>query len=338
MEGPSAVRRIIPTSIVVLVLLSQAGCLFADDDPNLSIYDIQYTTDLAGDSPYKNQIVDCLGGIVTHKFRGGYPKLTLYDPSRPDCWGGIQVKDWTSPPDMFDSVQIGDWVSFENVLVEEDDSRGNTILKYYSGNSPEFTVVSTGNPMPTPLRVDLGEITSPREGPPLDWHVEDHRAEKYEHMWLRIEKITVTRKDLGKADDNYVLQSFEYPSDPNWSCWAADYMNVDKIDEDDLYHPYVELGSRFCAVEGILEQYTKIVSGWDYYQLLTTTTNDFIVGQMADFDDDCDVDLLDFGLFAAHWLEDGCKDPNWCGGADLNQNSYVDPPDLEKFSENWLSK
>ena len=324
-------RRIISISILLLVLFSQAGCLFADDDPNLSIYEIQYTTNANGDSPYKDQMVDCLGGIVTHKFRGGYPKLTLYDPSRPDCWGGIQVKDWTSPPDMYNCVQVGDWVSFENVLVEE--YRGNTVLRYQNSNSPDFTIVSTGNPIPTPLVVDLDEITSPREGPPYEWYVEDHRAEKYEHLWLRVEKIIVTRMDLGKADDNYVLQSFEYPSDPNWSCLAADYMNADKIGD---YHPYVELGSRFCAVEGILEQYTKISNGWDYYQLLTITTDDFTVGQVADFDDDCDVDLLDFGLFAAHWLEDGCEDPNWCGGADLNQNTYVDPPDLEKFSENWL--
>ena len=333
MEEQSAVRRIIPISIVVLALLSQAGYLMADDDPNLSIFDIQYTTDPTGDSPYAGRIVDCLGGIVTHKFAGYRPKLTLYDPCRPDCWGGIQVKDWISPFDMFNSVQVGDWVSFENVLVEE--YRGNTMLQYQIGYSPEFTVVSTGNPMPMPLRVNLDEITSPREGPPGDWYMEDHRAEKYEHLWLRVEKITVTRIDLGKADDNYVLQSFEYPSDPNWSCWAADYMNVDTIGD---YHPYVELGSRFCAIEGILEQYTKTSNGWDYYQLLTTTTDDFTVGRVADFDDDCDVDLLDFGLFAAHWLEDGCEDPNWCGGADLSQNGCVDPPDLEKFSDNWLSK
>ena len=326
-------RGIIPISIAALVLLCQADYLPADDDPNLSIYEIQYTTDPDGDSPLAGEVVDCLGGIVINKYPGYRPKLTLYDPCRPNSWGGIQVKDWISPFNMFNSVQVGDWVSFENVLVEE--YRGNTTLQYQIGYGPEFTVVSTGNPMPTPLRVHLDEITSPYEGPPGDWYVEDHRAEKYEHMWLRVEKITVTCKDLGKARDNYVLQSFEYPSDPNWSCWAADYINVDKNGD---YHPYVELGSRFCDVEGILEQYTNPDYGWDYYQLLTTTTDDFIVGQTADFDDDCDVDLLDFGLFAAHWLEDDCEDPNWCGGADMSQNGCVDPNDLEKFSENWLSK
>jgi hypothetical protein len=326
-------KKTITISIVTLAILGLVEGLWADDDPNLSIYDIQYTTDPDGISPHAGEIVDCLGGIVVHKYDGFYEKLTFYDPAHPGGWGGIQVKNWI---DMFDSVQVGDWVSFENALVDE--SRGNTMLKYDIVNNPGFTVVSNGNPIPTPLRVNLDEITSPREVPSGGWYVEDHRAEKYEHMWLRVEKITVTRKDLGKKPDNYVLQSFEYPSDPNWSCWAADYMNVDKIDEYDFYHPYVEIGSRFCAVEGILEQYTNPDIGLDYYQLITTTTDDFIVGQTADFDDDCDVDLLDFGLFAAHWLEDGCKDPNWCGGADLSQNELVDPPDLEKFSENWLSK
>lgn len=327
-------KKTITISIAAMVLIGMANGLSADDDPNLSIYDIQYTTDLAGDSPWVGWIVDCSGGIVVHKYDGFYEKLTFYDPAHPDGWGGIQVKNWDG---LFDSVQIGDWVSFENALVDE--NRGNTMLKYDTANDPNFAVVSTGNPMPAPLRVDLNEITSPREeGSPPVWYVENHQAEKYEHMYLRVEKITVTGNGLGKESDNYVLQSFEYPSDPNWSCWAADYMNVDKIDEDDLYHPYVELGSRFCAVEGILEQYTKTSSGWDYYQLITTTTDDFIIGQTADFDDDCDVDLLDFGLFAAHWLEDSCEDPNWCGGADLSQNGCVDSPDMEKFSENWLSK
>ncbi|MCK4627438.1 MAG: hypothetical protein KAT56_00470 [Sedimentisphaerales bacterium] len=317
-------KKTITISIAAMVLLGMANGLPAD---SLSIYDIQYTTNADGTSLHVNEVVDCFGGIVIHKYAGYSPKLTLYDPAHPDGWGGLTVKDFTGT-DAFSGVNVGEWLSFTNTIVEE--SRGNTQLAYESGSG---FVVGDSYPTPDAISVTCADIAAPVEGPADEWHVIDHSAEMYEAMYLRVEKITVTRIGLGKASDNYVLQSFEYPSDPNWSCWAADYMNVDAIGD---YHPYVELGSRFCAVEGILEQYTNPDKGWDYYQLLTTTTDDFTVGQTADFDDDCDVDLLDFGLFAAHWLEGGCKDPNWCGGADLNQNTYVDPPDLEKFSENWL--
>ena len=297
----------------------------------MSIYEIQFTTDPAGDSPYNGQIVDCRGGIVTHKYPGTRPKLTLYDPCHPTGWGGIQVKDWISPFNMFNTAEVGDRISLKNVLVEE--FVGNTILQYQSAYQPSFSIISHDNPLPEPIVVEPNAITSPIEGPPWEWHVVDHRAEQYEHMWLRVDKLVVTRMDLGKEGDNYVLQSFVYPSDPNMSCWAADYMNIDKVG---FYHPEVITGRQFCSVTGILEQYTNLTNGWDYYQLLTTSTEDFFISQEADFDEDCDVNITDFSLFSEHWLESGCSDPCWCFGMDMNQNSTVDMPDMTTLAENWL--
>ena len=59
----------------------------------LTIHEIQYTTDPAGASGHDGTIVDCAGGIVTHKFGGGKPKITLQDPAFPAGWGAIQVKE-----------------------------------------------------------------------------------------------------------------------------------------------------------------------------------------------------------------------------------------------------
>lgn len=236
----------------------------------LSIYDIQYTTDPAGDSPQNGNVVDCLGGIVTHKYPGSKPKLTIQNPNNPDGWGAIQIKDWTTGA-LFDNVAAGDWISLTNVLVEE--YRGNTLLRYHSDNDPGFVVESSGNSLPAARVVSLSEIAAPSEGPPTEWCVSDHGAEKYEAMRLTVENLVVSAVDLGKALDNYDLQG------AGGSCWASDYMNTEV--GGNYYHPYVSLGATFESVTGILEQYTKLSSGWDYYQLLTTNTDDLVVPEPA---------------------------------------------------------
>jgi len=318
--------------LTFLTILILADLVQAQDNPDLSIYDIQYTEEPTGESYWNYHLVNCTGGIVTHKFPGYKPKLTVQDPNFPLGWGAIQVKDGLTGAPLYAKASVGDWIRLTNVEVEE--YRGNTILQCLPENSPALTVVSSNNPLPKPLLVEPNEITAPLEGPAGQWFVADHNAEKYEAMWLKVRNVTVTEKGLGKKIDNYTLQDCDKPNDSNFSCWAADYMNEDK--EEDEYHPYIELDRHFCSVEGILEQYTKISNGWDYYQLLTTTTEDFNILQTADFDDDCDVDFSDFSLFAQHWLEDGCDEPGWCGGADLTQNGNADISDLRELVRHWL--
>jgi hypothetical protein len=72
-----------------------------------------------------------------------------------------------------------------------------------------------------------------------------------------------------------------------------------------IYHSNIEPGRSFCGVTGVLEQYTDQQDGiyYDYYQLLTTSTDDFTIEQIADLDGDCDVDFRDFGIFTEHWLD-----------------------------------
>jgi len=231
-----------------------------------TIYDIQYTTNANGDSPEMNNVIAaCAGGIVTHKILLGQPKITLYAPAFPDGWGGIQIKDWTTSRALYDHVSIGDRISLTNVAVEE--YRGNTLLRFEDASG--FVIEDTGRAMPAPLVVAPSAIAAPIEGPPGQWYVASRDAEKYEAMWLKVEDVTVGAMGLGKAPDNYVL------SDAAGSCWAADYMN-DSVDTDD-YHPLVDTGQHFDSVTGILEQYTKTSSGWDYYQLVTTETGSFVV-------------------------------------------------------------
>ena len=313
--------------VIIVVILGFAGLVEAEP---LSIYEIQYTTDIDGTSPQNGNIVDCLGGIVVHKSSGSRTKLTLYDPNYPDGWGGIMAKDLDGVG-AFAVINVGDWVSFTNVEVE--DFRATTFLQYAGENNPGFTVVSSGNPLPRPLPVAVDEIAAPVEG--IDsWLVADHSAEKYEGMRIKVINVNVKDTGYGKAYDNYILES---NVNTDYTCWASDYLNDDNTG---IYHTYVAIGQNFCGVAGVVEQYLGQSDGidFDYYQLLTTKTEDFTILQIADFDGDCDVDLFDFGWFAQHWLETGCTGPDWCGGTDLFQdtNAIVDEFDLMEFAQNWL--
>ena len=55
----------------------------------------------------------------------------------------------------------------------------------------------------------------------------------------------------------------------------------------------------------------------------------------ADLDNDFDIDLEDFAIFAEHWLEAEC---GLCGGADLaGRDGQVGLDDLREFVKHWLA-
>jgi hypothetical protein len=56
----------------------------------------------------------------------------------------------------------------------------------------------------------------------------------------------------------------------------------------------------------------------------------------VDFNDDGVVDLKDFMIFASHWLEGGCSDPEWCQHTDVNKDGEVGLTDLTSFAQYWL--
>jgi hypothetical protein len=285
------------TILTMMIMITFLIMISSSQAAELSIYDIQYTDDPNGESLQNGIIVDCTGGIVTHKSPSGRPRLIVQNPAYPDGWGAIQVKDLFSTG-VFTDVNVGDWISLTNVLVEE--YKGSTFLQYLEDNNAGFTIVSRNNPLPRPLVVTVDKIAAPIEG--LDsWAISDYSAEKYEAMLIEVVNVNIKDTGYGKAYDNYVLAS---NADPNLVCWVSDYMNAGK-EKGQIYHPSVEIGQNFCGVTGILEQYTGDQDGiyYDYYQLLTTSTEDFTIEQIADLDGDCDVDFMDFGIFTEHWLE-----------------------------------
>ncbi len=223
----------------------------------LSVYDVQYTTDPAGASPYDGQIHNVTGGIVTHVWHGFNDRVYLYDPAHP-TWGSIVVKDGESG-ELSNNVSVGDWVSFDNIYVDE--FYGTTFLQYRRSLAPDvsFAIESSGNPLPAPVVLTAADLAVPPNHP---------ATEPYESMLVMLEGVVIGQMDLGKAGDNYeLLQDSDI-------AWAADYMN---IDAGGPYHPSIYAGAALESITGIVEQYTNVDSGWDYYQVLTRSSADIVV-------------------------------------------------------------
>jgi len=303
---------------------------------DVTIPEIQYTESPDGASPHNGKIVDCAGGIVVAKQPGSRPRLFVQDPNAVDDWAAIQVKGWAS--DAFMNVNVGDWVRLQQVFIEE--FRGTTLLQYWDqnpdGSRPILNVVSHGHNLPRPRVVDANRIQAPEYRLQDDaWVVADHRAERFESMLLQVRDVAVLGQGMGKAQDNYGLQSFREPNNVSVLCWASDYLNPDRP-QADLYLPAIRPGQRFRAITGVLEEYTNLGDGFDYYQLLTLSTESLIELCPADLDQDGDVDLWDYSLFVEQLLlpASAAKGETY-RVADLNHDGTVDPADLAAFNAAW---
>ena len=146
-------------SIVALLVIMVAGTCINVARADMSIYDVQFTTNPSGDSDYNGSIRDVAGGIVTHKWSGFNDRIYLQDPAHP-TWGAIAVKDGEDGA-LFDNVNIGDWVSFDNIYISE--SVGTTFLQYRTSQAPDvsFTVESTGNTVPDPVLLTAADLRLP---------------------------------------------------------------------------------------------------------------------------------------------------------------------------------
>jgi hypothetical protein len=108
--------------------------------PNIkTIYQIQYTIDTSGNSPYKDSIVTTTG-IVTASYSGGYFIQVGVNP-----WNGLFVFDNTNLPSLGDSILLT-----------------GTVSEYYKCTELKtitaFNVVAWGKPLPTPVSVTTTSV------------------------------------------------------------------------------------------------------------------------------------------------------------------------------------
>ena len=132
--------------------------------PTVSIHDIQYTTASPEDSPYTGQYVNT-GGIVT-AFNSSFYVIQ----SQAGPWNGIEVYDNTHTVALGDSVTLTAMVSEYYNLTE-------------LGSISNFTVVSSGNPLPGPDVVPCVVLNS----------------EGYECVFARLENVVVTDTNVGNG-------------------------------------------------------------------------------------------------------------------------------------------
>ena len=132
-----------------------------------TIYDIQYTDDASGDSPYLGQIV-LTSGIVTY-INGS--NVWIQDGS--GAWNGVMIYS----SDMAGAVAIGDEVEF---AAEVDEYYNLTELKNVVG----LTVVSSGNDLPAAAEISTLEAND----------------EDYESVLVKVSDATCTNAD---TENNY---------------------------------------------------------------------------------------------------------------------------------------
>ena len=248
MHGRQRVRSIVWLwSLLATAIPFAARCTAT---PTYDIREIQYSDATHNwESPHQGEIVRCVGGIITHKFR---QRFALQDPSLGSQWAAIEVRGYPVYPT---GIEVGDQVDFDSVYVDE--YRGTTVLQYYNASS--HTVNSSGNPIPDAVRLALWNIRYPPS--PAD-------AERYAGMLVYVEEpMTIGEMDLGAHEDNYELIG----ASGDTVAWASDYANCD-LDPDSTY--VVHSGEQYWRMFGMLQRYTYPPQ-WEYYQLLPRMNADY---------------------------------------------------------------
>ena len=156
----TAMAMLLPMMIGTTQALAQA--------PVVSIYDIQYTTDPDGDSPYEGQEVTTQGIVTAFFYDGGNRYTFIQDGTGP--WSGLLLYK----PDGY--VNVGDLLEVTG-----------TVSEYYGLTEiaeGTATVLSSDNALPASEVLPSGDVSQ----------------EQWESVLVRVENVTVTDDDLGYGE------------------------------------------------------------------------------------------------------------------------------------------
>jgi uncharacterized repeat protein (TIGR01451 family) len=225
------------------------------------IYDIQYTTDPSGNSPYMGQVGITTEGVVMGLFYNGY---FIEDPAA-GPWNGLWVYDTSNLPVRGDRVRITGTVSEYN---------NNTEMEAITA----FIVESSGNPVPGPEVLTTGAVSQ----------------EQWEGVLVRVENITVTNDSLGYGEwaindgsgDVVVDDKGSYTYVPVFGDpliavigpldYSFDVFKIQPRDDDDI----IQAGLDYTPIYDI--QYTTDPSGDSPYKDQSGVTTEGIVTGVFD--------------------------------------------------------
>lgn len=177
---------------LVLMFLLLSAALLAE---NVTIYDIQFTEDSSGDSPYVDQEVTTTGIVTGVGFSGYDDNFTISTPEG-GPWNSVYV--YMSGT----TVAVGDEVEVTGTVEEYS---GFTEISGYT-NSVTVDILSSGNAVPDPIIKTIQQLNS---------------EEANESVLIRIENVSVVEgpddynqwyvtdgTDTGQIDDGL----FSYPN------------------------------------------------------------------------------------------------------------------------------
>lgn len=226
---------------------------------SITIQDVQYNpfgTDVSGYNGYRVPLT----GVVTADTNDCTPAfaLRIYIQNGQGPWSGIQVGTRGTNGSTIRGFQKGQLVTVNGLVWDESITPTFNVTRIDSITS--VTVISSGNPIPTPEVIETGVIGTLGNGV-----VE---KEKWESVLIRYDNVTVTNENAdfpsnfgemyvsdGTGDTRVELQDGRH-----------DYHNL--ADPTRLY--YVKTGSTFDALQGILYY------SFGNYKLVPRNNNDFI--------------------------------------------------------------
>jgi hypothetical protein len=190
-----------------------------------TIYDIQYTTNPNGESPYVGTVATVQAVVtadtVDFPLTAGR-RYYIQDTDDPygtgGAWNGIYVYNTTSDPVVVHAHR-GDRLSITG-----------TVTEYYGftelGPITAYNIISSGNPLPTPVQVTCAQI---RTG--------SSTAESFESVLVELSNLTVTNNDLGYGE------------------WMVRDGSGDssRIDDDGNYAYVPQIGDHIDHIIGVLK-------------------------------------------------------------------------------------
>ncbi len=171
-------------STIIILLITSASAL---SQPLVSVYDIQYTTDPGGASPYSDQTVSTGGIITATEYNNSLSRYFIADREG-GPWSGVYVFDLAYPV-----LTSGDSVAFTCVVRE---TYGQTQLQQIS----DFATIPSVTEVP-PVAVTTGTFDT---------------SEAYEGVLIQFQDVTVTQGFSGgvwKVNDG----SGEATVDDHWT-------------------------------------------------------------------------------------------------------------------------
>ncbi|MBU1355571.1 MAG: Ig-like domain-containing protein [Candidatus Edwardsbacteria bacterium] len=137
------------------------------NNPNLTVFDIQYTTDPSGNSPYSGQNVT-VSGVVTGVVRVGNSKGMYFIQDGTGPWNGVYCYDRDRFPEEGDSVKVS------GTVIEY---FGLTEISPVSG----FQLLKKGTLVPDPVVLPTDSLSS-----------NNPNAEAYEGVLVATNRVNVT--------------------------------------------------------------------------------------------------------------------------------------------------